>query len=62
MIYAKLHTFYIKSFICQKLLTKTYILTIYLKTHFHILDKPIKYVKFLLQICFTEQPVSFSFL
>lgn len=39
---------------------QNYILILYLKIHtnFHILDKPIKFVKLLPQICFTEEPVS----
>lgn len=37
---------------------QNYILILNLKTHFHILDKPIKFAKYLPQICFTEQPPS----
>lgn len=37
---------------------QNYILILYLKIYFHILDKPIKFIRFVPQICFIEQPTS----
>lgn len=46
------------SFIIGKCFMQNYILILYLKIYFPILDKPVKFVKLLPQIYFTEQTAS----